>query len=123
MAVGIWPEGAPIGVTFTPQGDLWVCMFGGNAVVKVDPVTGMSTQALPGHPSPMDIAFAPDGSYYLSSDRGYWLQHYQADNTVSQSLWKSGWFVDAVVVMVPEPGTILMLLAGTLLALRRRLAN
>jgi hypothetical protein len=129
--VGIIPTGqVPSGVTFGPDGFLYYTdtpfQTGSGYIgrlVKVDPLSLQQTVVFGNLPSPMDVEFAPDGSYYLATFVGRQIDHYSANNVLLHS-FSDGAIMDqlAFYAPVPEPGSLSMVLlvATTAVLCRRR---
>lgn len=134
--VGTIPTGpVPSGATFGPDGFLYYTDtpfqtpsgFIGR-LVRVDPVSFQQTVVFDNLPFPMDVEFAPDGSYYLATFVGRRIDHYSANHVLLES-FSDGVIMDQLAfyapVPVPEPGSMSLMSAAMLLiaasvAVRRR---
>jgi sugar lactone lactonase YvrE len=109
----------PVGIDFSPSGQLYLCEFLNDRLVIVDTSSGATTPVLTGLNEISDIEFSVDGSYYLSWNRGDYLEHRSADGTLLASATTSG-VVDSIAFMVPEPTSSLLLATATLILLGHR---
>jgi hypothetical protein len=66
-------------------------------------------------PFPVDVEFAPDGSYYLATFVGRQIDHYSANNVLLNS-FSDGVAMDqlAFAAPVPEPPTLALAVIGAL---------
>jgi DNA-binding beta-propeller fold protein YncE len=107
----------PTGLAVAPDGSLLAASFREDALRRTPlPADGTSTVVLSGINEPSDVAFAKDGSYYLSL--GSTLQHRAADHSLLKSI-STDEFTDSLVVFIPEP-TSLATTCLVFLFLRRR---
>jgi sugar lactone lactonase YvrE len=121
----------PSGVTFGPDGFLYYTDTPFHTpttdlgrLVRVEPVSLQQTVVFGDLPSPMDVEFAPDGSYYLATS-GSRIDHYSASNVLLHSYSGSA-FMDQLVYYVPEPGSasiMASLACATALGRRRQAAR
>jgi DNA-binding beta-propeller fold protein YncE len=114
--VGTIPTGpVPSGTTVDPDGFLYYTdtpFLSGTYIgrlVKVDPVSFQQTVVFSNLPFPMDVEFAPDGSYYLAEFNGREIDHYSANNVLLSNFSDSA-IMDqlAFYAPVPEPGSLAM---------------
>ncbi|MBA4066084.1 MAG: hypothetical protein C0501_20670 [Isosphaera sp.] len=129
--VGTIPTGrAPSGATFGPDGFLYYTDTPFSAadflgrLVRVDPVSLQQTVVLGNLPFPLDVEFAPDGSFYLATFVGRQVDRYSADRVLLGS-FSDGVIMDqlafyaAVPAAVPEPSALVLAGVGVVGVLGR----
>jgi hypothetical protein len=110
----------PTGIDFGSDPSLlYYCAFNADALRRLDLTTGATSFVSGPFNDISDVEFAPDGSYYVSWERGHVLEHRSAQHATLQTV-VNGDFGDAIVMYVPEPVTpMLLALTATGLAGRR----
>jgi YVTN family beta-propeller protein len=129
QSAGSIPTGrVPSGVTFAPDHFLYytdtpfVSVDYQGRLVKVDPVTLQQTVVFNNLPFPMDVEFAPDGSYYLATFTGREIDHYSANNVVLHS-FSDGSIMDQLAFYAPEPAAMGVIVGMLALGMRIRRAT
>lgn len=112
--------GLRTGLDFSAGGELFSTRFsnGQGSVDMVDLVTGGLKTVVP--LSTSAIAFAPDGTYYLSVSTGARLEHRSASHQILHERNLPGFRSDSIVVYVPEPASIVLLAGVLLCSIRQR---
>ena len=113
--------GSPLGIDFDAAGNLFLAARQSMELREVDltALDGSFDAVLTGLDDPSDIAFAPDGSYYLSLD-GAIVEHRSADHQLLGSV-STLERMHSLAVLVPEPSCLgLGILSLVLLGCRRR---
>ena len=115
----------PVGLDFNAAGDLYAALFLDQEIRLIDVEGQSSTILIDGLDDVSDISFGPDGSLYVSYDRGREFIAYDSDLQVfakAQAL--SGAFGDSIVVFhanqIPEPAAAMMFGLGCVAITFRR---
>jgi DNA-binding beta-propeller fold protein YncE len=126
--VGTIPTGpVPSGATIGPDGALYYTDTPAQTpdgfigrLVRVDLATQQQTVIFDDLAFPMDVEFAPDGSYYLATRSGREIDHYASNNVFINS-FSDGVISDQLAFYAPEPASSAVLITvATAAAMQRR---
>jgi len=104
------PVAAPSDMRIGPNGNLYICSFGGGFVLEVNATNGnfVSTWSLPPLGQPNDIEFLPNGEILVTSMRTNVVYRYDAAHNLLGWFGDPNWGNPHGIVLSPWTGNILV---------------